>query len=201
MMRSALALALALERPDSCQARSLNCTTRPLAHGTNLAIMNAAPANRVPGRGVVGSAVLRRHPFPSRPDGARAVREGIWTAHTLELLDFDKVRALVAFRAACSLGKAASRGLEPSTDAAEIHDRLALVTEMVEALSAGLRPPFGGLHDIGPLATRAQKGGVLEAEELAETLRDHPRDRQPRPVDRPGRQSVPPLGRPAARCR
>ena len=35
-------------------------------------------------------------------------------SHTLELLDFDKVQALVAARAACSLGKtAASHGAQP----------------------------------------------------------------------------------------
>ena len=41
---------------------------------------------------------------------------------------------------------------------------------MVEALGSGLRPPFGGLHDIRHLARRAQKESVLEAEELAETV-------------------------------
>jgi DNA mismatch repair protein MutS2 len=90
-------------------------------------------------------------------------------SHTLELLEFDKVRALVAARAACSLGKSGALALEPSTDAAEIHDRQSLTTEMVEAIRAGLRPAFGGLHDIRPLVRRAQVGGVLEAEELAET--------------------------------
>ena len=38
--------------------------------------------------------------------------------HTLELLEFDKIRALVAARAACSLGKEAARGLEPVPDPA-----------------------------------------------------------------------------------
>ena len=94
--------------------------------------------------------------------------------HTLELLDFDKVRALVAARAACSLGKAAAARIEPSDQLGEIHNRQALTTEMVEALGSGLKPPFGGLHDIRQLARRAQKESVLEPEELAltvETLR------------------------------
>jgi DNA mismatch repair protein MutS2 len=90
-------------------------------------------------------------------------------SHTLELLQFNKVRALVAARAACSLGKSAAMGLEPSLDVAEIHDRQSLTTEMVEAIRAGLRPSFGGLHDIRQLVRRTQVGGVLEAEELAET--------------------------------
>jgi DNA mismatch repair protein MutS2 len=91
-------------------------------------------------------------------------------SHTLELLDFEKVRTLVAARAASSLGKTAARGIAPSVDPAEIHNRLALTTEMVEALAAGLQPPFGGLHDVRQLVRRSQVGSVLEAEELAETV-------------------------------
>ncbi len=89
--------------------------------------------------------------------------------HTLELLEFDKIRALVAARAACSLGKEAARRLEPSRDPGEIHERQALTTEMTEALVAGITPPFGGLHDIRPQVRRAQIGATLTPEELAET--------------------------------
>jgi DNA mismatch repair protein MutS2 len=88
--------------------------------------------------------------------------------HTLELLEFDKIRALVAARAACSLGKDAARRMEPSLDAGEIRQRQALTTEMVEALSSGLAPSFGGLHDIRPQVRRAQTGAMLDPEELAE---------------------------------
>jgi DNA mismatch repair protein MutS2 len=90
--------------------------------------------------------------------------------HTLELLDFDKIRALVAARAACSLGKSAAARIAPSIDRGEIHDWQALTTEMAEAVGAGLKPSFGGLHDIRELARRAQRGSVLEPEELAETV-------------------------------
>jgi len=90
--------------------------------------------------------------------------------HTLELLEFDKVRTQVAAGAACSLGKDAARRMEPSTDPGEIRSRQALTTEMADALSSGLTPPFGGLHDIRPLVRRAQIGSALTAEELAESL-------------------------------
>ena len=90
--------------------------------------------------------------------------------HTLELLEFDKVRALVAAQAACSLGKDAARRMEPSLDLGEIRERQALTTEMADALSSGLTPPFGGLHDIRPLVRRCQIGSALTAEELAETV-------------------------------
>jgi DNA mismatch repair protein MutS2 len=91
-------------------------------------------------------------------------------SHTLELLDFDKVRILVAARAACSLGKRAALAMEPSLDPGEIHQRQALTTEMAEALAAGLKPPFGGLHDIRQHVRRCEQGGVLEPEALAETV-------------------------------
>ena len=91
-------------------------------------------------------------------------------AHTLGLLEFDKVRALVAARAACSLGKDEAWRMAPSRDPGEIRDRQALTTEMTEALVAGLSPPFGGLHDVRPQVRRAQISATLTAEELAETL-------------------------------
>ncbi len=94
-------------------------------------------------------------------------------AHTLGLLEFDKVRELLAGYAASSLGRDLARQLEPTTDAATIRAEIALVTEMVDALVAGQAPPFGGLHDVRLLARRAAIGTALTAEQLlqvAETL-------------------------------
>jgi DNA mismatch repair protein MutS2 len=94
-------------------------------------------------------------------------------AHSLELLEFDKVRELLAGYAACSLGKELARQVEPGTDADKVRAELALVTEMDEALGQGQSPPLGGLHDVRLLARRAAIGAMLTAEqllELAETL-------------------------------
>jgi DNA mismatch repair protein MutS2 len=93
--------------------------------------------------------------------------------HTLELLEFDKIRERLAGFAACSLGKELSRALQPLSDAERIRGELALVSEMVEALAQGHAPPFGGLHDIRLTVRRAQIGAMLSAEqllEIAETL-------------------------------
>jgi len=90
--------------------------------------------------------------------------------HTLGLLEFDKVRALVAKRAACSLGKERAWRMEPTCDPSAVRDRQTLTTEMRDALLSGLMPPFGGLHDIRPQVRRAQTGATLEAEELAATV-------------------------------
>ncbi len=89
--------------------------------------------------------------------------------HTLDILEFDKIRELVAGYAACSLGKDGTRRMEPSVEPGEIHQRQALTSEMADAISAGLTPPFGGLHDIRPYVRRAQVEATLSAEELAET--------------------------------
>src|SRR4051812_26260174 len=49
-------------------------------------------------------------------------------SHTLDLLEFDKVRELLAAYAACSLGKELARQLEPLGDPVRIRAELALVS-------------------------------------------------------------------------
>ena len=58
--------------------------------------------------------------------------------HTLNLLDFHKVRDLVASYAITSLGKELASQLQPLHDIELIHRHIAIVTEMTEALSASL---------------------------------------------------------------
>ena len=87
-------------------------------------------------------------------------------AHTLNLLEFHKIRDLVAGYAACSLGKELARQMEPSIDLHEIRRQIDLVTEMTGALSEGQSPPFGGLRDVRLLVRRAAIGSMLTAEQL-----------------------------------
>jgi DNA mismatch repair protein MutS2 len=86
--------------------------------------------------------------------------------HTLELLEFHKVRELLAGYAATSLGKELARQMEPAGDVDRIRAALALVTEMTQALGDDLAPPFGGLSDIRLLIRRAAIGSMLTAPEL-----------------------------------
>lgn len=88
--------------------------------------------------------------------------------HTLELLEFGKVRDLLAGYCATSLGKELARQLEPSQEIEVIRTELALVTEMTEALGLGQTPPFGGLSDVRMLLRRASIGAMLTAEQLLE---------------------------------
>ncbi|MCS6863472.1 MAG: DNA strand exchange inhibitor protein [Gemmataceae bacterium] len=87
-------------------------------------------------------------------------------SHTLELLGFDKLRALLATYTASSLGRDLALQLEPSTDVTTIRRELALVREMVEALGLQQAPPFAGLHDVRLLVRRAAIGTMLSAEQL-----------------------------------
>ncbi len=88
--------------------------------------------------------------------------------HSLELLEFDKVRELLAGYAACALGKELVRAIEPGTDVEKIRAELALVTEVADAIGEGQTPPFGGLHDVRLLVRRAAIGAMLTAEQLLE---------------------------------
>ncbi|MCE9564941.1 MAG: DNA strand exchange inhibitor protein [Planctomycetes bacterium] len=89
-------------------------------------------------------------------------------AHTLDLLGFDKVRALLADYAASSLGRDLALQIEPSLDAPTIRTEMGYTTEMVTALGLGQSPPFAGLHDVRLLARRAAIGTMLTAEQLIE---------------------------------
>src|SRR5262245_7810772 len=88
--------------------------------------------------------------------------------HTLDLLEFDKVRSLLADYAATSLGAELAHRVDPSRDVHKIRSNITLVSEMVEALMASQAPTFGGVHDIRLLVRRAAIGTTLTAEELLE---------------------------------
>jgi DNA mismatch repair protein MutS2 len=89
-------------------------------------------------------------------------------AHTLELLEFHKVRELLAGHAASSLGQDLARQVEPSADPRAIQTEQSLVTEMVWALEMDQPPPLAGLRDVRILARRAAIGSMLTAEQLLE---------------------------------
>ncbi len=94
-------------------------------------------------------------------------------AHTLDLLEFDKVRALLGGFAVSSMGKELALQIEPLTNIETIRTELTLVSEMVDALGLGQTPPFSGFHDVRLTLRRAAIGAMLTAEqllEIAETL-------------------------------
>ncbi len=87
-------------------------------------------------------------------------------AHTLELLEFAKVREIVAGFAFSSLGKDLARLAEPSSKRDAVVAELTLVGEMVDVLAQGHSPPFAGLSDVRLLARRAAIGAMLSPDQL-----------------------------------
>lgn len=87
-------------------------------------------------------------------------------AHTLGLLEYDKVRQLLAGYVATSLGRELALRVEPFTELADARCEMALVTEMVRELDAGAGPSFGGLQDVRLIIRRAAIGTMLAADQL-----------------------------------
>ncbi|MBI4491900.1 MAG: endonuclease MutS2 [Chloroflexi bacterium] len=89
-------------------------------------------------------------------------------AHDLTVLEFDKVRGLLAHHTSFSAGHARALDLVPSAEADEVERRQQLTAEA--ALLRELRPNdgLGGARDVTPLARRASLGAVLLPSELLE---------------------------------
>ncbi len=86
--------------------------------------------------------------------------------HTLKLLEFDKVRELVARRAASDLGRERIHHLAPTTDRSAIEADQALVAEMVQAIGQGSAPGFADLRDVRADVRRARAEATLDADAL-----------------------------------
>ena len=86
--------------------------------------------------------------------------------HTLELLQFPKIREMAASYCFTSLGKERASQMNRVDSFDVLRDEILLVTEMVKSLSLGQTPPFAGLSDIRLLVRRASIGSQLTAEQL-----------------------------------
>ena len=92
-------------------------------------------------------------------------------SHTLELLDFDKIRTLVAARAACSLGKTAALPHRAQPRPRRDPRPPGLTTEMAEALGAGLETAVRRSARHSPSRAAERRGRRrARAEALAETV-------------------------------
>ena len=94
--------------------------------------------------------------------------------HTLNVLEFDQVKAVLASFASSDLGRDAAQSLYPSIDARWARARIAETTEMRTVLDRGERVPLAGVRDIRPLFKQfGKKQTVFEPAqflEIADTL-------------------------------
>ena len=87
-------------------------------------------------------------------------------AHTLRVLEYDKITALLAQRAASALGVERARELLPTPLVAFVRDRQQETSE-ARLIVAGHGPfPLGGIHDVRPLLVRAEVEQNLTPHEL-----------------------------------
>ncbi|NUQ00363.1 MAG: endonuclease MutS2, partial [Armatimonadetes bacterium] len=95
-------------------------------------------------------------------------------SHALAVLEFDKVRALLAEGAASALGLEAVAELAPITDLDRLRVWQEQTSEVRAILDEGHDLPLGGLHDLRGIVRHVGLGGVATAADLlgvAETLR------------------------------
>ena len=89
--------------------------------------------------------------------------------HTLDVLEFEQVRKVLASFAGSKLGRDAAAVLYPSLDVEWITERLAETTELKCLLDRGIRVPLAGLRDIRTLLDQiGSKQTVFEPEQLLE---------------------------------
>jgi DNA mismatch repair protein MutS2 len=94
--------------------------------------------------------------------------------HSLEKLEFERVRDLLAGCARTALGRDLAQRISPSAEPARVRRWLEQLQQMERLMAVRDVPPLGGLSDVRPLIRRAVPPTSLEPEEfaiLAEALR------------------------------
>ena len=94
-------------------------------------------------------------------------------AHSLEKLEFEQVRHLLAGYARCSLGRQIALRVAPVRHHEQIRRWLSQVSELLALIEVRGAPPFGGVHDIRQLIGKAEPPSPLKPEDfatIAETL-------------------------------
>jgi DNA mismatch repair protein MutS2 len=88
--------------------------------------------------------------------------------HTLEKLEFDRIRRLLAEQAQCALGRDLSLHIRPSRRIAQVTRWMQQATQFANWVASHGLPPFGGIRDVRPDVRRAVPPAKLEPEEFAD---------------------------------
>lgn len=95
-------------------------------------------------------------------------------AHTLEILEFPRVRERLAAYTSFSASRTMALALQPSTELDEVRLRLRLTSETRRLLDEVPQATIGGARDVREAVRHAERGGILEATTflaVANTLR------------------------------
>ncbi len=80
--------------------------------------------------------------------------------HTLKVLEFDKVKSIVATYAASEAGRASATELHPSTDLQIVKTQLQETGECTRLLQSGENPPLNGIPDIELVLVKLRASGI-----------------------------------------
>jgi len=86
---------------------------------------------------------------------------------TLDKIEFDGIRELLAGFCATSMGKSMALAIAPSDSAETVCAWLEQTSQMVRAIRDGGRLPFAGVCDITDAVGRAEPGGGADGEDFA----------------------------------
>ncbi len=92
-------------------------------------------------------------------------------AHALRTLEFDKVIARLAKHTSFAAGRELALALQPSPERAEVVRRQRETAEARRLLNMKPRTGLAGAHDVRPSAAKAERGGVLDPNELLDIAR------------------------------
>lgn len=84
---------------------------------------------------------------------------------TYKIMEYGKIREMLAERAGSLLGKERAATLEPSSDFDEVSAWMAETAEAVSVLAV-TAPPLGGIFDIRPFLKKVKMGAVLDLDEI-----------------------------------
>ena len=87
-------------------------------------------------------------------------------AHALRTLEFDKILAKLARHTSFSAGRELALALEPSPEYREVLRRQRETAEARRLIAMKPRTGLGGAHDVRPLAEKAERGGLLDPNDL-----------------------------------
>jgi len=98
------------------------------------------------------------------PRGRRKSRpyNGCVDGHTLEKLEFDAVRRLLAAQARTALGRGLAERIAPAPRAREAQHWLAQLRQLMDLMAARGMPPFAGVRDIRAMIRRSAPPSPLE---------------------------------------
>lgn len=84
----------------------------------------------------------------------------------LKTLEYPKIRAMLADRSSCTMGREMAEELVPTNEMVEVERRMGETREAREILDAMSNIPLGGIRDVRSMLKRAEVGSILEPHEL-----------------------------------